>query len=62
MIHGAVAPARFDLQNEDLVRAHVHSVVARRRPVSTSSPRCRTSSISNGLEMPVLPEIEARLG
>ena len=60
MIHGAVSPARFDLQNEDLVRAHVNAVWLATAGVDLAS------SMSDVLDlgqpgMPVLPEIKARL-
>ena len=61
MIHGAVAPARFDLQNEDLVRAHVHSVWLATASIDLKSSMSEVLDLEH-LDMPVLPEIEVRLG
>ena len=60
MIHGAVAPARFDLKNEDLVRAHVHSVWLATAGIDLKSSMSDVLDLERP-EMPVLPEIEARL-
>ena len=60
MIHGAVAPARFDLQNEDLVKAHVHSAWLAMAGIDLR-PSVSDVLDLEGPEMPVLPEIEASL-
>ena len=60
MIHGAVAPARFDLQNEDLVKAHVHSVWLAIAGIDLEGSVGGVLDLAHA-EMPVLPEIEARL-
>lgn len=60
MIHGAVAPARFDLQNEDLVRAHVHSVWLAASGIDIQSSMVDVLDLEQP-EFPVLPEIGARL-
>ena len=61
MIHGAVAPARFDLQNEDLVRAHLHSVWLATAGIDLKSSMSEVLDLGH-LEMPMLPDIEVKLG
>ena len=60
MIHGAVAPARFDLQNEDLVRAHVNAVWLATAGIHLASSMSDVLDLEQP-EMPVLPEIDAKL-
>lgn len=60
MIHGAVAPARFDLQNEDLVKAHVHSVWLAVAGIDLKFSMTEVLDPEDA-EMPLLPQIEARL-
>ena len=60
MIHGAVAPARFDLKNEDLVKAHVHSVWLAIAGIDLRLSLTEVLDLDRP-EMPLLPEIETRL-
>ena len=60
MIHGAVAPARFDLENEDLVKAHVHSVWLAVAGIDLRFSLTEVLDLARP-EMPLLPEIEARV-
>lgn len=60
MIHGAVAPARFDLQNEDLVKAHVHSVWLAVAGIDLRFSMTEVLDLERP-EMPLLPAIEARV-
>ena len=61
MIHGAVAPARFDLQNRELVEAHVHSVWLTATGIDLKSGTAEVLDLEQ-LDMPLLPDLEATLG
>ena len=60
MIHGAVAPARFDLQNQELVEAHIQSLWLTATGLDLKSGMAEVLDLDQ-LDMPLLPELEATL-
>ncbi len=60
MIHGAVAPARFDLQNEELVKAHVHSVWLAIAGIDLKHSVVDVLDLEQA-DLRILPDIEAQL-
>ena len=55
MIHGAVAPARFDLRNEDLLRAHIHSLWLAESGASLGFSMRDVLNLSDKSQLPISP-------
>ena len=61
MIHGAVDPARFDLRNQELIEAHIHSLWLAATGVSLGHSMAEILELSDEQDMPLKPSIKGQL-
>ena len=60
MIHGAMAPARFDLGNEELLRSHIHSLWITATGASLGYSIREILDLSDIGNLPIKPEVMAQ--
>lgn len=61
MIVGAVSPARMDLKNQDLVKAHIHSVWLAQTGVSLKNSVKDVLDLDGSADYPIKPDILSQL-